>query len=197
MRSMHSKFTIHDSKYNPYKVKSSPTQVQSTQHTRSSSTKLTCSSTAAWLSPVLLPNNPFRSTAAACPVPRPPAASAKPNVPVMSSAACSNEGEATNQRGLLAECRPQQVSFEALPGQQSYGAFIVRSWIPTDISVTCANQSAACGTSATHETSNKVSAHFPNHQHWSCLRRRPIAAPKMPQQASAWPPADRRRCSDW
>jgi hypothetical protein len=68
-----------------------PTQVQSAYHSQSSRAKLTCSSTAAWLSPMLLPNTPFRSTATACSVPCPPAASAKPNVPVPTSAT-SSEG---------------------------------------------------------------------------------------------------------
>ena len=60
------------------------TQVQSAHHTQSSRVKFTCSSNAAWLSPMLLPNTPFRSTAAACSVPCPPTASAKRNVPVTS-----------------------------------------------------------------------------------------------------------------
>ena len=66
-----------------------PTQVQSAYHSQSSRAKLTCSSTAAWLSPMLLPNTQFRSTAAACSVPCPPAASAKRNVPVTSRQASS------------------------------------------------------------------------------------------------------------
>ena len=33
----------------------------------------------------------------------------------------SSEAGGTNQRGLLAECRPQQVSFEALPGRYTVG----------------------------------------------------------------------------
>ena len=81
-----------------------PTQVQSTQNTRSSSTKLTCSSIAAWLSPMLLPNNPFRSTrstAAACSVPCPPAASAKPNVPAMSSATAARGMQLISAAALL------------------------------------------------------------------------------------------------
>ena len=133
MRSMHSKFTILDSKFNPYKVTNlvpvnskkqfdlmmkfgvencnvdfaspliernvathslthcsliasirGPTQVRSAYHTQSSKAKFTCSSTAAWLSPILLPNTPFRSTVAACSIPYPPAVSAKRNVPVTS-----------------------------------------------------------------------------------------------------------------
>ena len=163
-----------------------------TQHTRSSSTKLTCSSTAAWLSPMRLPNSLFRirSTAAACSVPCPLTASAKPNVPALASAAMimrsSSEGEATNQRGLLAECRPQQVSFEAPPASNAMALSLCglgslqTSVSPVRISL---RHAYVTQSSATHETSNKVSAHFPNHQHWSCLRRRPIAAPKMPQQA--------------
>ena len=87
-----------------------PTQVQSTQHTRSSSTKLACSSTAAWLSPMLLPNNPFRSTAAACPVPRPLAASAKPNVPVMSSAAAARGRQLISAAFLLSAALSKSVS---------------------------------------------------------------------------------------
>ena len=61
-----------------------PTQVQPAYHTQSSRAKLTCSSTAAWLSPMLLPNTPFRSTAPAWSVSYPPVASAKRNVPVAS-----------------------------------------------------------------------------------------------------------------
>ena len=63
-----------------------PTQVPSAHHTQSSRAKLTCSSAAAWLSPMLLPNTPFRSTAAACSVLCPPA---KRNVPATSRLASS------------------------------------------------------------------------------------------------------------
>ena len=43
----------------------------SAQHTQSSRAKLTCSSTAAWLNPILLPKTTKSSTAPACPVPCP------------------------------------------------------------------------------------------------------------------------------
>ena len=43
----------------------------SAQHTQSSRAKLTCSSTAAWLSPILLPNSTKSSITPACPVPCP------------------------------------------------------------------------------------------------------------------------------
>ena len=43
----------------------------SAQHTQSSRAKLTCSSTAAWLNPILLPNSTRASTAPACHVPCP------------------------------------------------------------------------------------------------------------------------------
>ena len=71
--------------------------------TRSSSTKLTCSSTAAWLSPMHLPNSPCRSTAAACSVPCLPAASAtgKPNVPAMSSAVAARGRQLISAAFLL------------------------------------------------------------------------------------------------
>ena len=43
----------------------------SAQHTQSSRAKLTCSSTAAWLNPIILPKTTKSSTAPACPVPCP------------------------------------------------------------------------------------------------------------------------------
>ena len=68
-----------------------PTQVQSAYHSQTSRAKLAYSSSEAWLSPMLLPNTPFRSTAAAYSVPCPSVASTKQNAPVMSSAT-SSEG---------------------------------------------------------------------------------------------------------
>jgi hypothetical protein len=62
----------------------------------------------------------------------------------------------------MSPCRERQARRASHEQRNSSeGAFVVRSWIPTGISVTCANQSAACGASAAHETSNKMSAHFP------------------------------------
>ena len=134
-----------------------PTQVQSTYHTRRRGGELTCSLTAAWLSPMLLPNNPFRSialTAAACSVPCPPAASAKPNVPVMSSATTARGRQLIRAAALLSAALSKSPSRprSPRPGRHCYDS--AWSWISTDISVTCANQSAACGASAAHETSN-------------------------------------------
>ena len=79
-----------------------PTQVQSAHHTQSSRAKLTCSSIAAWLSPMLLPNTPFRSAAAACSVLCPVSPCRERQAERAShEQRSSNEGKATNQRCLL------------------------------------------------------------------------------------------------
>ena len=95
-----------------------PTQVPSAHHTQSSRAKLTCSSTAAWLSPMLLPNTPFCFTAAACSVPCPPAASAKQNVPVTSRQASSERTKL-----ICAACSlgaaPSKYPVELLPASHA------------------------------------------------------------------------------
>ena len=146
--------------------------------------------------PPLLPNNPFRLAAFAAPVPQDLDECAKPNMPVTSSAAAARGWQLISAAYHLGDAPSKSPSRRSPANNAMALSLCGLGCLQTSVSpVRISLRHVAL--SAAHETSNKVSAHFPNHQHWSCLRRRPIAAPKMPQQVVVVSPADRRRCSDW
>ena len=93
---------------------------------------------------MLLPNTPFCSTAATCSAPCPPAASAKRNVQVMSSAAAARgrkplspvkkkKGGGNYLRCLLPGGRSQQISCRAAPCKHLYHKTSVRRQVPIAI----------------------------------------------------------------
>ena len=87
----------------------------SAEHSRSSSNKLTCSSTAAWLGPILLPNSAKSSTAPACPVPCPRTRPRQPPAPVPTAAAQPPLRRSRNLSALPTPCSPCVTLPASLP----------------------------------------------------------------------------------